>query len=682
MPLADYVSGLAFLAVTLGGVGLATALLVRRRLGHLAGAPRVVAASLVFVAGVVAVHLVPGVLGVLSRWTVLAATALAVVGALRLAPVDSEPEARPAPPQSGRVSIALAALAAGALTAYTAAAAWRASAVPSAGVDTLTFHLPNVARWIQGGSLWQVDHFVPIWSLGNYPQTGDVVTLASVLPWENDAFAQLVNVPFVALAAFAVYAIALELGAPRATAVIFACLVPAIPEFTEIAHGGTMPDVILVAVFSGGVLFLLRAGRHGRTSDLLLGGLGLGLAFGAKWNGVAVGVTTVVVFAAALPVARPPLRLVAGRTAVAGGVMLAVGGFWFLRNLVKSGNPIIPVKVELAGVTVFDAPPDEVRECVGNTIAQYLTSPDVWADYIWPGYRQSLGWPALACAVALVGALVILAVRRPPIREAAPVLGVAALAIALVAVYTITPFSALGHEGEPVLAGDQSRYLFPPLALAAAVGAFAAGRLGRARVVAEALATLAVLAGLWKGFEVSTAAVVGGTVVLLAAGAVAWRLRPPPALAWAAAAAVALVLVVVGYERQQTFNDARYADPAEPALTWIRDNARSDTRIALAGAWDLEGTIPVLPAFGPDLDNEVEYVADTDQRVLREYTSRDDWVRAVRGGDFDLLLVARGGYDRRCPIPGSETDEEEWARAEGFPIVAQSHRLILHRLPD
>ena len=31
------------------------------------------------------------------------------------------------------------------------------------------------------------------------------------------------------------------------------------------------------------------------------------------------------------------------------------------RNWVESGNPVFPVKLEVAGVTIFDAPYDRVR---------------------------------------------------------------------------------------------------------------------------------------------------------------------------------------------------------------------------------------------------------------------------------------------------------------------------------
>jgi hypothetical protein len=612
----------------------------------------------------------------------LLTAALGLAVASRIPARREERDRLPEPPPSGRISVALAAGTVIALAAYTPAAAWRAAGAPSTGNDTLTFHLPNVASWIQGGSLWQVDQFQPIWALGNYPHNGDVLSLASVLPWTNDAFAQLVNVPFIALLVLAVYAIGLELGAPRATALIFACLVPAAPNLTDLAYAGTQPDVILVAAFSGGVLFLVRAARTGRASDLVLGGLGLGLAFGAKWNGVADALAVLAVFAVALAVARRPPRAVLRASAVAGGTMLAAGGFWLLRNLVKSANPIIPVKVEVAGLTVFDAPPDEVRACVGHTVAEYLDSPDILVDYVWPGLRGAVGWPGLACTLALIAALAVVVARRGRDGRAA---GLVAATLVLIAVYTITPYSALGHEGEPVLVLPQARYLLPALALGAGVGAWAAGRLGPARIVAEALAVMAVFGGLLTGFEVAGPAWAGAAVVL-AAGVAAWHFRAvprSPRVARVAAAVLVLALVAVGHERQRDFNDRRYAgSDSEPALLWIYEHAPRDQRVAIAGAWDLTGLAPILPAFGPDLDNELEYVAREDQGVLREYTSRADWASAVRGGDFDLLIVARGGYDRRCPLPGSETDEEAWARAEGFPILAESHRLVLHRVTD
>ena len=51
---------------------------------------------------------------------------------------------------------------------------------PSRDIDSLTFHLPNIGRWIQSGSIWRIDQFVPLQANGNYPHNGDLVFLSVV----------------------------------------------------------------------------------------------------------------------------------------------------------------------------------------------------------------------------------------------------------------------------------------------------------------------------------------------------------------------------------------------------------------------------------------------------------------------------------------------------------------------
>ena len=103
--------------------------------------------------------------------------------------------------------------------------------------------------------------------------------------------------------------------------------------------------------------------------------------------------------------------------------------------------------------------------------------------------------------------------------------------------------------------------------------------------------------------------------------------------------------------------------------------------MGLAGAWGVNTLSPVLPAFGPRLGNHVDYVGETVDGQLREYEDRERWASAVRRGRFDLVLIGRGGYGEGCPVPGSESDDDAWARAEGFEAVAQSAHLTLYRVP-
>ncbi|MDQ3850828.1 MAG: hypothetical protein M3296_09490, partial [Actinomycetota bacterium] len=67
MPLGDFLAGALLLALLLAAVGSAAALVVRRRLGHLDALERALAGFVVATALLIAAHVVPLSLGVLSR---------------------------------------------------------------------------------------------------------------------------------------------------------------------------------------------------------------------------------------------------------------------------------------------------------------------------------------------------------------------------------------------------------------------------------------------------------------------------------------------------------------------------------------------------------------------------------------------------------------------------------------
>jgi len=131
---------------------------------------------------------------------------------------------------------------------------------------------------------------------GQYPQNGDVLLLSVVLPWRDAAFVRLVNYPFLILLAVAVYAAARELGAPRTTSALVAMVVLAMPAIYVPVVDSVMTDAPLVACFAAGSLFLLRHWRTKANGDLILGAIGLGLAFGTKWYGVSAAAVAVTVW--------------------------------------------------------------------------------------------------------------------------------------------------------------------------------------------------------------------------------------------------------------------------------------------------------------------------------------------------------------------------------------------------
>jgi 4-amino-4-deoxy-L-arabinose transferase-like glycosyltransferase len=682
LPLDDYVIGFAFFAATIGGVCVAATIALRRRFPALQGAPRVVAWAILATFVLITVHVVTLALGVLSRGTVVGATALSVLAAWRLRPVAGTPERSPEPAGTdARASLLLAGLTAAGLAVYLVALLRSELFVAPTGIDALTFHFPNVARWIQSGSLWQIDQFVPAQFHGNYPNNGDVVLLAAVLPWRNEFLAHLAMAPYLAVVAVAVYALGRELRATPAAAVAISAVLTSIPVmFVPVVS--VLVDPVVVSMFAAGVLFLIRHARTQRQSELALAGLALGISFGTKWYGASAVAVVVLVWAAAALLGGSRPAVVARRGAALCGLIALAGGVWLLRNLVESGNPVMPLEVAPFGLTIFDAPRDVVREHVGFSIADYLGQPHVWTRYLLPQFRDFLGLSGIGLTLAipaLAGLLIVWRRQQLP-RKRLAVLGTVCAAI-LVAVYVATPYSALGPTGTPGLAGANSRYVLPALVVSAALTAWAVHQLRGSAILFQLGAAVAVLDGLiaagrigvrLRALDVVFAIVALAVAAVVAAGFLRLRGRAPLRRRMSIAVAVGLVAATLplGYLTQSRYNSHRFQGQ-DAAIEWLVDNAHGGLKIGLTGTWPSTGIPPVYPSFGERLGNEVAYVGPFTEGRLRAYHREAAFVAAVQRERYDYLVVGLGNP------PRPHVTQESWARAAGYVPVAESDRLAV-----
>nr|MBA2792472.1 glycosyltransferase family 39 protein [Thermoleophilaceae bacterium] len=375
MPVGDYLIGIGFAIVVWGGAAAVAEVVVRRRLPDLRGTPRLLASVLLGLATLIAAHLLPGTVGLLSREAVALVLMAAALAAWRLVPrLVLPPEAPRAevPASDGRLARVMAGLAIGAVGVLAIAFLARLVPDPPDHVDALSFGLPGIAEWIRTGSLLEVGAFFPLFEVRTYPNNGDVVYLAAVLPFGNDSFVRFPAVPLLALTGLAVYAIGRELNASFAPAALAAALVLAVPTVGEPALEHIKPDVFMYATFAAGLLFLLRHGRTGAGADLLLAGTGLGLAFGARWYGISSVIAVVFVWALATLLARRGVGQVARQSAGLAGVILAAGGYWLVRNALLTGNPVYPVDVSPFGITIFGAPPNVFAEGLGASLVDRI----------------------------------------------------------------------------------------------------------------------------------------------------------------------------------------------------------------------------------------------------------------------------------------------------------------------
>jgi hypothetical protein len=683
MPLDDFLIGAALFGAMLAAVALATALIVSRRLGHLDPLELGLSSVVVGTALLIGVHLLPLMLGVLTRGTVIAAALLAVGLAARVRPAadvvdvaaeDAAPR-RPSPAPDSPVSWALAAVAAAFATAAALADLGRWAGDELVGVDPLTFHLPNVARWIQTGTVWQIDQFVPLLAQGNYPHNGDVVLLSTVLPWHNDFLVRLPITFYLVVLAVAVFVVARELGAASSTSVLAAAAILSMPVVGLATIPRALPDSLMWATYTCGVLFALRHARTRRRSDLVLMGVALAIACGTKWYGVSsVPVLIAIWLGARLLAARRTGRSGASRRALGDGVL--VGGLallgtavWFVRNLALSDNPVFPLQVAPFGITIFDAPPDVIRDQAGWTIADYAGDLDVLRQLAGE-IVEGIGSLPIVCALGLV--VVVLLARRRGRAPDSRVLALAIGAVVLGLLYTVTPATALGLRGDPSLANSNTRYAIPALLLAVPALAWAAARLPRvpALVLEAALASGALL-GAYHGYEVQPRDFVLAAVglgALAGAGWLLWRLRHRRVVL-AGAAIVALIAGLAAADRMQDrINDGRYRN-IDPGVDAMLSVATVEKRVALAADWTVAGLSPIWPAFGTRIDNHVEFMGRFVDGFLTPWGDERSFQAALRRGRYDVLVVGRGFR------PPEATPEQDWALRAGWRTIALTERL-------
>lgn len=679
MDAGPYAAGVAFFLVIAGASAFTAALWVRRITG-LTAAPRWLAFALLWTLSLIAAHLVPGALGVLTRWTVALAAAAGLVVTwlvLRRRPASVGAVAAVADddlgPPHARV---LAVLGSGAVAALVVGY-YRGEITHSVtSDDMLNFHLPLVASWIQGHSFWPVVDLLPYDTTGNYPQNGDVLMLASVLPWRGEAFARLAVVPYIGLTGLASYALGRELRADPSRALLLACVVVATPILLLAGVVSALPDVVMYGTFGAGLVFLTRTIRTRDTSDALLAGIGLGLAFGTKWYAVPAVAAMLVLFGVVVAVPRTGRKGSIRLLVIASAAVAGCGGFWLVRNVVKSGSPFFP-----AGWLPLGA-----RSDVGNPaprtdfpLAHYLFDGHLLRHVIVPDELRAFGAGGvlfLLGAVAAGGWAARCARRDPSDRGSRAVLWSVAVAAVLAALYVVTPNTASGYEGQPVLVYYSARYLVPAAIPAAAALAWLATRGGRAGLAIDLLAVVSIADGLRRAFDLTAGDMAVGALAVAALALLAWALvhagHARRSRVAVSIAAMAAVVAVAGYVVQHRYADHRLRGE-DAAVDYFLEHSRDGQTVALAEQWSVLPPSPVFAMFGPRLRNAVHYVGEHEDGVNKPYRDRSRFAAALDHDRFAWLMVGRG-------VRGAATTPAmAWATGDGYVEVARSARLALFR---
>lgn len=673
MDFAHYAAGTVVLAVALVPIAAGAHLIRARWLPDATGGTGLLADAVVVLAVVLGVCELLGAAGRFRAWSVISGCVLAGSAMIAVAgrvPAPAEPEARREPvaierPYYDRRVRAVTIV----VVAITVIIWLRRAARGSGGIldfDSLNYHLPFAARFLQTGHTLGFHYITPGLETPFDPANSELLVAFFMLPFHRDVVAPVLNIAWMALAFLAAWCIGRPRGVGDLT-LVGACLVIASPLMVEHDAGSASNDIVMLALLLTTFAFLVEA--RGRPRWIVMAAIAAGLGLGTK---LTLLVPTAILTVAVIVVASRGKR---ARTAAAWLIPLIVtGGYWYLRDLVKIGNPVPSVDVGVGPIRL-PAPHLSVVDRQGFTIANYITDTHVWHKYFVWGLRHDFGqiWP-LVVAISIVG-MVVAAIHGDRMTRV-----IGAVALISFAAYIITPTSAGGQKNAPLLFTPNVRFAFPALTLGAIGFVLVCARAQRPVVLRACFGVLVVAFACEHGWA--------AIPVVLALAAGAWLLAsvriPAPRVSrrvLAAGGVVVVVLgVVAGFALQKHYLEQRFRSvtPMDPKISAADTQALnalyqwsrlvSNSRIAVAGVE------AVYPLYGIDLTNRVQYIGQHSAHgTFERSTSCAQWRRQVNDGAYDYIVTGRDS------APGAEP-HASWARGPATDLLFERGSISVFRV--
>jgi hypothetical protein len=614
------------------------------------------------------------------------------------------------------------------------------------GFDSTWYHGPFAAGFYQSGNTIDLHFIAPQFLAWFYPANSEVVHAIGMLAFSRDLLSPLLNLGWLVGCLLACWCIGRPFRvAPWSLALgAIALSVPALGDQAGEARNDIVGIFFLLAAvaialnaaaYPGGIRRPGRlavgsanspgddaavgdeertpaAGGDGRglpTGALLLVGLAVGLAAGTKLNFLLPALVLVLGLTALAPSGRRWTTL-----ACTGGMALAGGGYWYLRNLIHTGNPV--PWIHHLGPIDLPSPEQALGGREAHSVFSYLTNGSVWSDWFFPGLHGALWivWPVVGSA-ALAGlllALIPLLFSRtsasPPrwwaenssqggvfgpstsaaARTVAGVLAIAGLVgLAAAVSWLVSPTSASGPSGMPRGFESGLRYLTPAVILGLAL----LPTVPPLRALAARLASLGPTFGERPVPPVERSAASGrpapasdpGPADGLRLGAQSDPTRRRTVeddrlpRRWIAAIVTGAVVlgVIVGYPVQRHYLQNRYRDPTfttpglDAAFAWAR--GVSGARIATTSTRQ-------YPLFGTDLSNRVAYVGiKRPHGGFEEAQNCRQFRRFIDEGDYDYVVATR---DRIEPGKPAYPPQAKWTEGPNAEVVLKKRPTVVFRI--
>jgi hypothetical protein len=667
--IARYLLGVAEILLLAGFATLGASRLRARLLPGWQGAPARLATAVLALATLVLVAELLGSFGLFE-----AVPYLLAIGAIGLGMWAYRPAGPVAAATRGRgvsvASLIALAIAAVAVIHFAAGVRLRLS-TGMTGFDSTWYHGPFAAGFFQSGNTWGLHFIAPQFLAWFYPANSELLHAVGMLAFHRDLLSMVLNLGWFAGCLFAAWCIGRPYGvAPFSLGLAAVALsVPALSDQAGEARNDLFGIFFLLAAIA--IPVNVRSSRL-PAGALIVSGLAAGLAAGTKLNFLLPAAVLVVGLAAIAPRGARLRSL-----AATGLAALVGGGYWYLRNLAHSGNPLPWVRH--LGPISLPAPAQALGGREGHSVLSYLTDGSVWSEWFLPGLHHGLWilWPLLLGAA--LAALLLCAI--PPLNSLRcglsrnradnpqrneggvgegwrgeqrrnAVLAVAGwVGLAAVLAWLIAPTSASGPAGMPRGFESGLRYLAPALILGLAL----------LPATPPLRRRLARLSRSRSSFEPHSDTKLDR----------AWRGR----VGMGVGAALLVLGVAFGYWEQRRYLEHRYARPEftskglDAAFKWAR---------SISGARIATTSTRQYPLYGTDLSNRVQYIGvQTPHGGFVAPTTCPQWRRLLNEGHYDYAVVTR---DRIEPGQPAFPPAARWTEGPGTKVILRRSPTVVYRL--
>jgi hypothetical protein len=635
-----YLLGVVDLALIVGFAWLGATAVRRRLAPEMNGMAAQLATAILGIAGLLWIAELLGSFGWFQAWPY--SVAVVVVGAVFRARMGGPWGGAPRGP-SLRTPIALA-IASLAVVHFALGVKIRLS-TGMTGFDSTWYHGPFAAGFFQSGDTWSLHFIAPQFLAWFYPANSEVLHAVGMVAFGRDILSPLLNLGWFVGCLVAAWCIGRPYRvAPWSLALVAIAL--SIPALHDQA-GEARSDIVGIFFLLAAVAIALAQPERGSylasktafgLGQVALVGLAAGMAAGTKLNFLLPAAVLMIGIAVVAPRGRHWRVLIAGGLAA-----LAGGGYWYLRNLAHTGNPLPWVKH--LGPIALPAPEQALGGREAHSVLGYLTNYSIWSDWFLPGLHHGLTifWPLLVLA-PLVGLLLCLGRRSDPILRA-----VAAGGLAAGLAWLIAPTSASGPDGMPHGFESGLRYLAPALVLGLAL-------LPTAPQLRSLLASLPLSSWLWVSTESERRSQRKGLGVSLAVG-------------------IVILLVTLGYPVQRHYLRNRYSTPSfttpglNAAFAWAQN---------IAGARIATTSTRQYPLYGRDLSNRVTYVGEEQPHGgFTAPATCSQWRHLLNEGRYDYVVTSRDRIERGKPIYPPLT---AWTAGPGATVVLRKPPTVIYKL--